>query len=95
MNWSDTNWFVPTSEGGLGLECYKTIYQLELFVITLAFKIFEPQLTGCSVILRTDNKGVAVSINAMKSDLESGMELLRDLTLTCMSLQILATTVHI
>ena len=88
-SWEDMDWFTQ------GLEANRIIYQLELFTITLAFKVFRPSLTGRVAILRSDNIAVVNSINKMNSNLESTMELLRELTLTCMSLQILVKAVHI
>ena len=87
--WTDTDWFTNN------IEANRVIYQLELFAITLAFKVFGPSLTGRVVILRSDNNVVVSSINKMSSFLESTMGLLHDLTLTCMSLQILVKTIHI
>ena len=83
-SWKETTWF----QGDL--QANHMIYQLELFAITLAFKVFAPTLRGRVVILRSDNVAVVNSINKMSSHIESGMERLRDLTLTCMSLQVLA-----
>ena len=77
---------------------YCIIYQLELFAITIAFKVFgpgRPSLQGRVIILRSDNLAVVNSINKMSSHLEAPMDLLWELTLTCMSLQILAKAVHI
>ena len=90
-SWADTTWFTAQSS----LEAHRIIYQLELFAITIAFKIFGPSLQGRVIILRSDNLAVVNSINKMSSHLEAPMELLRELTLTCMSLQILAKAVHI
>ena len=90
-SWADTTWFTPQS----GLHAHKLIYQLELFAITLAFQIFGPSLQGHIVILRCDNLAIVNSINNMSSQLEAPMKLLRELTLTCMSLQIMAKAVHI
>ena len=90
-SWANTTWFTPQS----GLEAHRIIYQLELFAITIAFKIFSPSLQGRVIILQSDNLAVVNSINKMSSHLEAPMELLRELTLTCMSLQILAKAVHI
>ena len=53
-SWSETTWFTPPSN----LVANKIIYQLELFTITLAFKIFAPSLGGRVVILRSDNLAV-------------------------------------
>ena len=88
-SWKETTWFQN------GSEVNRMIYQLELFAITLAFKVFAPNLHGRVVILRSDNVAVVNSINKMSSHIKSGMELLRDLTLTCMSLQVFARAVHI
>ena len=59
-SWTETNWFQPQSEGGLGLHAHKIIYLLELFAITLAFKQFAPHLTARVVILRSDNQGWSI-----------------------------------
>ena len=88
-SWKETSWFQHQ------LEAARVIYQLELFAITLAFKVFAPALQGRVVFLRSDNIAVVNSINNMSSQMESGMELLRELTLTCMSLQVFARAVHI
>ena len=85
--WSETNWFNTSSS--TGLEARHMIYQLELFAITLAFKVFGLQIQGRVIILHSDNMAVVNSINKMTSHLESSMQLLHELTLTCMSLQIL------
>ena len=93
-SWTETNWFTPPPHG-LGLEAYKMIFQLELLAITMAFKVFGKKLSGRVVILRSDNISVVNAINNMTSDLECAMQLLREITLTCMSLQILVKAVHI
>ena len=90
-SWSETMWFTPPSN----LVANKIIYQLELFAISMAFKIFAPSLGGQVVILRSDNLAVVNSINKMSSHLEATMQLLHDLTLTCMSFQILVRATHI
>ena len=90
-SWADTTWFRAQSS----LEAHHIIYQLELFAITIAFKIFVPSLQGRVIILGSDNLAVVNSINKMSSHLEAPMELFRELTLTCMSLQIPAKAVHI
>ena len=89
--WFETDWFHKSA----GLEAHRVIYQLELFTITLAFKVFGSDIQGQVVILRSDNIAVVNSINKMISHLKSAMDLLRELTLTCLSLQILAKVVHI
>ena len=91
QKWTDTDWFTNNLE----IKANKVIYQLELFAITLAFKVFGPSLTGRVVILRSDNSAIVNSISKMSSLLESAMELLQELTLTCMSLQILVKAVLI
>ena len=90
-SWSETNWFSPPSN----LVASRMIYQLELFAISIAFRVFAPSLAGRVVVLRSDNLAVVNSINKLSSHLESSMQLLRDLTLTCMSFQILAKATHI
>ena len=94
-SWTDTNWFKPVKEGGLGYEANTMIFELELFAITLAFKVFRPRLSGRFIILRLDSDAVCKAICHMTSHLEYAMELLRDLTITCMSLQILVSPLHI
>ena len=89
--WSETTWFTPPSD----LVANKIIYQLELFAILMAFKVFAPNLGGRVVVIRSDNLAVVNSINKLSSHLESTMQLLRDLTLTCMSFQILVKATHI
>ena len=93
-SWKQTNWFKPPPQG-LGLEAHKMIFQLELLAITMAFKVFRKKLSGCVVILRSDNISVVNAVNNMSSDLECAMQLLRGITITCMSLQILVKAVHI
>ena len=93
-SWKETNWFMPPMQG-LGLEAHKMIFQLELLAITMAFKVFGKKLSGRVVILWLDNISVINAINNMSSDLECTMQLLREITITCMSLQILAKAVHI
>ena len=90
--WTETDWLTHPNSN---MEANRVIYQLQLFAITLAFKVFAPSLTGRVVILRTDNNAVVNSINKMTSKLESTMELLHELTLTYMSLQILMKALHI
>ena len=90
-SWTETNWFSPPSD----LVANRMIYQLELFAISIAFKVFAPCLGGRIVVLRSDNLAVVNSINKLSSHLESTMQLLRDLTLTCMSFQILVKATHI
>ena len=68
--WSKTDWFHKSS----GLEAHRIIYQLELFAITLAFKVFGPDIQGWVVILRSDNIAVVNSINKMTSHLESAIK---------------------
>ena len=94
-SWSDTNWFKPLDQGCLGYEASTMISELELFAITLAFKVFGPRLSGRVIILRSDNDAVCKAIHHMTSHSECAMELLRDLTITCMSLQILVMPLHI
>ena len=90
-SWSDTTWFTPPST----LVASKFIYQLELFAITLALKIFGPGLGGRVVLLQSNNLAVVNSINKMSSHLDMPMQLLCELTLTCMSLQIMVRATHI
>ena len=76
-SWRDTDWFTSHS----GLEAHQIIYQLELFAIMMAFRVFGPSLQGRVVILRSDNIAVVNLINGMSSFLEAPMELLCELTL--------------
>ena len=66
-----------------------------MFAITTALKVFGPHLTGCKVTLKTDNRRTRDAINKQSTHLECCMDLIRELTLTCMSLQIVVEAEHI
>ena len=84
-------WFKPICEGGLGLDASKYIYPLEMFAITTALKVFGPHLTGCKVILKTDNRSTRDAINKQSTHLECCMELIHEL----ITLQIIVEAEHI
>lgn len=88
--WSETSWFNQPI-----LHSKTLIFQLELFAIITAFKQVAHTARGSVVLLRSDNESVVAALNSLTSTLEAPMQLLRDLTLTCMSLQILIVARHI
>lgn len=94
-SWKDTNWFQPESATGTTLKARDVIFQLELFAIISAFRLFGKHTPGMVVLLRSDNMSTVHAINSMTSDLEAPMQLLRQLALTCMSFQILVKATHI
>ena len=46
-SWMETNWFTQES----AIEAHHVIYELELFAITIAFKVFGPTIKGRVIIL--------------------------------------------
>ncbi len=93
--WSETDWFRNNLLEEQFLHSEKVIYQLEMFAILMAFRLWGHTLGGGTILLRSDNKGVCHSINNQSSNLTAVMELIRELTLLSMTFQVMVKVLHI
>ena len=89
--WTNTRWPIAMFHD----HRYKAdIALFELYAIVIAIETWAPALAGKQVQLRSDNEATVFMLNAKTSKKECHMNLLRHLTLTCMSFQIYVTARH-
>ncbi len=74
--WSETDWFSESPLDQEFLHSEKVIYQLEMFAVLMAFRLWGYTLGGRVILLRSDNKGVCHSINNQSSNLTAVIELI-------------------
>ena len=85
--WKDTSLFSESFSPNIAL--------LELFAIVVAVEIWANQLSGSSIILRSDSMATVNMINAMKAEIPAAHELLKHLALNCLRKQIFFKAVHV
>ena len=68
---------------------------LELFAIVVAVEIWAPQLSGTSIILRSDSMAAVNMINAMKAEIPAAQLLLKHLAINCLRKQIFCKAIHV
>ena len=78
--WSDTRIFSDTYVPNIAL--------LELLAITMAFELWIPHVQGSVITLRSDNQATCCWLTSRRSKIPAAMDLLRHLTLRCLSFQV-------
>ena len=68
---------------------------LELLAIVMAVEVWAPELTGKTLILRSDNKAACDMINGSKAEIPACMQLIRHLAKTSLHFQLLIQSQHI
>ena len=85
--WSETELFKNNFKPNIAL--------LELLAIVAAVETWAQELAGKHIILRSDNAATVAFINKMKSDIPAAMDLLRQVSKTCLSFQIWLKAEHL